>query len=286
MASKKSTSKSSKPRGKSSLKTKDNEVHFIFSGQIGTSMTASNAAGAFVGTRIEVDTDFCAKTVILGAVFEQWNLHWLELKYRPEFGSTTVGETGHCMLKDPADTVPSSGSACSDLSQSPAPVHVYEKCTQRYNPGKGWLYCKDSGVSDDRLEMPGDVVFWNEGCAAAQVMGTLHYKMSISFRNFVPSAVNLNRSDPDGQAKLFVQLLTSSDDYRIPERKIKRWSKPKLMVDGKQVVQQLDYEGHVIGEETLTITDNVVTAVEETSSEVKPSKVETKKVVSKTKKTT
>lgn len=255
-----------KSKGKSSLKLKENECHFVFTGQIGTSMTASNSSGLYVGTRIEVDTDFCARTVLLGSFFEQWKVNWLELEYRPLYGTTTVGQTGHCMLKDPTDASPGSAQAAGDLAQSPTPAHVFSKLNKRYNPGKGWLYCKDSGTSDDRFEMPGDVVFWTENTAVSQIMGTLHFTMSVSFRNFVPTSVNASTLKADDGSTLW-QALVNSEVYRIPESKITRYTVEKSKVEEKQAVLVLDDSGQKIGMDVNTITNNVVTSTVETALE-------------------
>lgn len=280
MASKKHLKSSSDK--KSSIGKKEEEIHHILTGQVGTSMTASNSAGSYVGTAIEFDTDFCARTVVLGATYEQFCLHWIELEYRPLVGTTVVGETGHCFVEDPTSGNPGSGQAAGDVAQSTTPRQVFQKLKHKYIFRNTFFFCKDSS-SDKRLEMPGNVIFWNEGCETARVMGTLHYTMSITFRKYLPSSMNIAEDDEEAQKRLW-NCLFFPDAYRIPEKKVTRYTVPRELVDGKQVVQQLDNNGHVIGEQELILTNNVVTTSKETLKKEDPKTTQSSKnVVAETK---
>jgi len=173
-------------RKRGNRKGKGGNTTKIHSGRcpINVALTAASAGGAFVVTRVEVDTLLCDSLTKLGQVFSQWKVNKLDVHYVPIVGTTTKGLCGIGFLRDPQASSPSSTSTAIQLLDS----HM-DSIWKRGNlnikcPGK-WYFTRDvSASTEDRLEMPGDIIIWTDNTDTAQITGVVYIDFAFEFKGF------------------------------------------------------------------------------------------------------
>lgn len=217
---------------------KQQTISVVINFQISSSMATTNGAGAYVGTRVEGDTDMNPVTQALAKIYEMWEVPWVELEYDPLIKPTQGnGSVCLCILKDVDDSSPGSMSAIEAIGGSPRPRAVYEPIKHRFYPGHGWLYTKDGGISVDRLEMPFDIIYGTESCDFAAVPGLMTGRMMVRFKGIVAESIN----------------------YKVPPPKVtyNQGPEPKPVI---QIIPVYDSEGKETGEyhEITTLNGKVV----------------------------
>lgn len=177
------------------MKKNGNPQPFKGKSQLNSSLTATNAGGAFVVNRFEIDTTLCADWTTWGQTFSRWKVKHIDFHFVPIKGSATEGIFGISVLDDPLQTTPTSAQTATAL-RCTTNGHVYDKLKLRFKPlRKGWMFTRDvTGTTDDRLEMPGDVCFWSENCSAGFVPGIAWMEYSIEFDGVTNSSVAPRKS--------------------------------------------------------------------------------------------
>lgn len=183
-------------------------------GQASGSLSTTSSGGSFVVTRYEVDTTMLASWQQLGQVFSKWRLKKLRVVYVPIKGVTTEGNFGICFLPDPNETTPTSTSTALGMEFSK--IGSIRNIVSLNIPIKHnrWLFTRDAvGTTDDRLEMPGDIVCWTENTVAAFVPGVLMIEYIVEFDQIANSTVT------PAQVKSSAQLEEDSVSQEIDKLK-------------------------------------------------------------------
>jgi len=160
------------------------------SAQLSGALTNTSAAGAFVATRYEVDTTLCQSWQQAGQLFVKWRIIKLKFEFRPIKGTTTNGNMGIVFLPDPNMTTPGTTSAANN-NEKVSFGHIYQNVQLVVTPKhSGWLFTRDGvATTDDRLEMPGDVVFWSDNTDAAFAPGIAMMHYTVQFDEVANSTV-------------------------------------------------------------------------------------------------
>jgi len=173
-------------------------------GQLSGSISNTSAAGNFVLTRYEIDTNLTQSWVQAGQLFVRWRIISLSFHFKAIKGTTTEGNCGICFLPDPNETSPTTTSVAYTMETS-IYGHIYADKTLKV-PIKHskWLYTRDAvATTDDRLEMPGDVCYWTDNCTAAFPPGIASVSYTVEFdqvaNNTVTPALQLKQVSTDSK---------------------------------------------------------------------------------------
>jgi len=168
------------PRNKSKSRTRP--FRLVGNGQLSGSLSNTSAAGAFVLTRYEIDTTLVQSWVQAGQLFVRWRILSLSFHFKAIKGTTTEGNAGICFLPDPNETSPGNTSQAYTMESS-VYGHIYSDKTLKIKPKHNkWLYTRDAVAStDDRLEMPGDVVYWTDNTTSAFPPGIASVSYVVEF---------------------------------------------------------------------------------------------------------
>lgn len=151
------------------------------SGQLSGALSSTSAVGAFVSTRYEIDTTLVQSWGQAGQLFARWRIVSLIFHFKSLKGTTTDGNMGICFLPDPQETTPTS-TASAYAMESATFGHIYQNLSLRCKVKHSkWLYTRDALALDDRLEMPGDIVYWSENCAASFTPGIASVSYVVEF---------------------------------------------------------------------------------------------------------
>ena len=173
-------------------RNKSSGKSFVIRGkaQLSASLTATSAGGAFVATRFEVDTTLCTSWTQLGQSFTKWKLKSLTFHFATLKGSTIEGTVGICFLTDPMQTTPNTASSAMNMQYSKL-ANVHQNISLRVKPANKWYFTRDIAANtDDRLEMPGDVVFFTENTTAAYVPGLPWVSYVVEFASITNATVS------------------------------------------------------------------------------------------------
>lgn len=158
-------------------------------GPLNAALSSTSAVGAFVATRYEIDTTLCPSWGQLGQVFAKWRIRSLVFHFAALKSTSTEGNVGICVLPDPQETTPISSSTGLSM-QFAAFGPIRNNLTLRYRPPKAtWLFTRDATLLDDRLEMPGDVVYWTENTTASFAPGVPWVSYVVEFTSVTNSTV-------------------------------------------------------------------------------------------------
>jgi len=159
-------------------------------GPLNAALTATNAGGAFVATRFEIDTTLTPSWDQLGKTFTKWRVKSLTFHFATLKSTTTEGTVGICVLTDPLETTPGTTSSALSMQYSKI-ANIHQSVSLRYKPvTKSWMFTRDiAGTTDDRIEMPGDVVFFTENTAAVYVPGVPWVTYVVEFCSVANSTV-------------------------------------------------------------------------------------------------
>jgi len=159
-------------------------------GPLTGSLTNTSAGGAFVLTRFEIDTNLSTSWIQLGQTFTRWRIKSLTFHFATLKGSTTEGTVGICVLTDPLETSPGTTSTALGMQYSKI-GNIHQNLSLRFKPlNKGWMFTRDVvGTTDDRLEMPGDVVYFTENTTAAYIPGVPWVTYCVEFCSVANSTV-------------------------------------------------------------------------------------------------
>lgn len=213
---------------------KKNTISQPFTGksQLNSSLTATNAAGSFVLNRFEIDTTLCVDWTAWGQTFSRWRVKHIDFHFVPIKGFTTEGIMGISILDDPLQTSPSSAQTATAL-RCTTNGHVFDKLKLRFKPvRKAWMFTRDvSGTTDDRIEMPGDVVYWSENCSSSFVPGIAWMEYSIEFQGVTNPTVAPQK-----------QLLSNNNVVCTPqppsEEEAERQRQKELFFEGVRALRQ------------------------------------------------
>ncbi len=159
-------------------------------GQLSAALTTTSGVGAYVSNRYEVDTTLVNSWAQAGQLFARWRVKSLKFHFKALRGTATEGVMGICFLRDPNATTPA--STAQALSMEEAVLgHAYQNLTLTVKPKhESWLFTRDSvATTDDRLEMPGDVVYWSENWTTASIPGIATVDYVVEFDGVGNSAV-------------------------------------------------------------------------------------------------
>jgi len=175
---------------KGSSKRRSKGLILSGSAQLAGALTNTSAGGAFVATRYEVDTTLCPSWDQAGKLFARWRIIKLKFEFRAIKGTTTNGNMGIVFLPDTNMTTPNTTSTALSNERS-AFGHIYQNVQLVVTPKhEGWLWTRDGVAStDDRLEMPGDVVFWSENTDSAFAPGIAMMHYTVQFDDVTNSTV-------------------------------------------------------------------------------------------------
>lgn len=169
-------------------------------GQLSGQLTATSAAGSFVSTRYEVDTTLVTTWAQAGKLFARWRIRSLKFHFKSLKGTTTEGNMGICFLRDTNATTPTLTSDALSLEEATF-GHVYQNLTLKVKPQhEDWLFTRDAALLDDRLEMPGDVVYWSDNTTASYIPGVATVDYVIEFDGVGNSSVYPMKDDPSTSA--------------------------------------------------------------------------------------
>lgn len=138
---------------------------------------APSASGAWVGTRIEIDTDLLSKWQTMGGLYQYWRIRSLAFKYIPTVGTQNIGTLTACMIEDPyTGTIPVDPANESEvITQRVSKIGtIRDHMTLHWKPegpANKWLFTRDLINSDDRLEMPGDFFYATSNCTLGLIPG-------------------------------------------------------------------------------------------------------------------
>ena len=141
-------------------------------GPLNAALTVTNAGGAYVATRYEIDSTLSVSWQQLGQAFTRWRIKSLTFHFSTLKSTSTEGNVGICVLTDPNEVTPSTTSSALGMQYSKfGPIR--NNLSIRYRPPvSSWLFTRDAvGSTEDRIEMPGDVVYWTENTTASYVPG-------------------------------------------------------------------------------------------------------------------
>lgn len=158
--------------------------------QLSGSITATSAGGSFVSTRYEIDTPLCLSWQQAGQLFARWRVKRVTFGFRAIKGTTTDGNVGIVFLPDTNMTTPT--TTANALSNERAAFgHIYQNLRLVVKPKhEGWLFTRDAvGATDDRLEMPGDIVIWTENCSSSFTPGIFMMQYEVEFDQISNSTV-------------------------------------------------------------------------------------------------
>lgn len=123
-------------------------------------LSVSSTSGLFVYDRLELDTTLCTTWSSLGSTFRFWKLHSLKMEIIPFFGVNNTGVYGIMVQPDPDAGLPTDITHVSE-NQNSRVDHMSKRVSLTYRPygaADKWFYTKDYVSSDDRLEMPGEII--------------------------------------------------------------------------------------------------------------------------------
>lgn len=174
------------------MKKSRNVQPFKGKAPLNASLTNTSAAGAFVQTVFQIDTTLCPDWTTWGQTFVNWRIKHITFHFEPIKGTTTEGTFGIAIMDDPNGTNPTSTSTALGCRLATF-GHVYDKLKLKFMPvNKKMLYTRDPSGTDDRLEMPGKVVFWSENTSSAFVPGVPWMEFSLEFEGVTNSTVSPN----------------------------------------------------------------------------------------------
>jgi len=144
-------------------------------------MSTTSNIGATVFDRREIDTDLCEAFFDLARVFQRWRVRKLKFTFKPIYGSQTQGIVGMCILDDPDSATPTTYAELMNCRTANS-AQQYQGCSLTYKPKKeSWLYTKDAGLSDDRFEMPGDLILVTFNWASSVFPGYINIVYDVEF---------------------------------------------------------------------------------------------------------
>lgn len=157
--------------------------------QLGISLSSTSSVGTFVIDRVEFDASVGTTIGQLSQVFARWRLVRLKMKFVSNRSSTDVGRFGMAVLEDVESATPPTNSAALGMRVS-TQDHIYKSQMLSFKPLKeGWLFTRDTGSLEDRLQMPCDLLFFSEGCNTAASPGIILYQYEIEFCEIANSSV-------------------------------------------------------------------------------------------------
>lgn len=156
-------------------------------------VSAVNSGGLFVLNRFEIDTTLCSTWTSLGQIFQRWKIHSLTIRYVPAAAFTFTGLGYLAIAEDPeADTPVSAidmmGQRCSAAGGLREPFRLHWRPRREF-----WLFTRDLLAQDDRLEMPGDLLFASDSSTNNLPPGKLVVHYDVSFDLITNSAVSLSK---------------------------------------------------------------------------------------------
>jgi len=156
--------------------------------QLGSALTQTSAAGAFVIARVQFDSSVGSTIDQLSSIFAKWRLLKLKLHFCSSRPTTDVGIFGMAILEDVDSVTPTTTSSAMNMRVS-CMDHVWRSQTLNFKPLKeGWLFTRDL-ASDDRLEMPCDMLFFSELTTAQFYPGIIWYEYHIEWCELANSIV-------------------------------------------------------------------------------------------------
>lgn len=154
-------------------------------GQLSSALTTTSAVGAYVSTRFEIDTTLCTAWTNPGTSFARWRIKEINFHFCAYKPTTTEGLIGIMILDDPQQTTPSNTANALSVRQSKV-GKIYDSLTLRYTPRhQNWLFTRDALTLDDRLEMPGDVVYFSDLTTASYIPGIAWMDYVVEFDEII-----------------------------------------------------------------------------------------------------
>lgn len=188
--------------------------------QLAGTLTNTSAGGAFVLTRFEVDTTLCTSWLQLGQSFAKWKLKSLTFHFTTLKATTVEGTAGICFLTDPLETSPTSASSAMNMQYSRM-GNIHQNISLRVKPVNKWFFTRDiAATTDDRLEMPGDVVYFTENTTAAYTPGLPWVSYVVEFSsvtNAVVTPLFKTLEEKRNSMKMETKLLTTGDNVNTSQ---------------------------------------------------------------------
>lgn len=144
-----------------------------------TNPSNSSNLGLVVVDRYEIDTSLCQTFTTHATLYEKWKINSLRFELVPISVNSVAGTNGIAILEDTDDTSPTTIDNFISLRRSIMARQAKESAlTLEYRPKHvPWLFTKDGGLSDDRFEMPGDLLVMSADytTAGVQFRVLVHY---------------------------------------------------------------------------------------------------------------
>jgi len=160
--------------------------------------SATSASGLLVVNRYEIDTSMSSVWQQFGSLFQKWKIHSLLFELIPIQGVTIQGVGYLAVLEDPDSVTPATVPEFLDCRLARAYRYAFQdRQILLYKPptntmlGNGWLYTQDGGISDDRFEMPGDLIVGTSDFAASVSPFRVVCHYDVSFALVVNSTVSM-----------------------------------------------------------------------------------------------
>lgn len=173
-----------------------------------------SAPSSSSGSGFWIVTSWLLSTGVLGArpaaladLYQRWRVKKLRFRYNPQIGVTTQGR--FCMgVSDDADgNAPTSPGTMAELNRSTTGP-IYKTASITWKPKyEAWLWTKDLGLNEDRLEYPGVFYFATTGMISSLVVGFITVQYEIEYYGPCTSTTALARMknrlnpDPDSEAE-------------------------------------------------------------------------------------
>jgi len=181
-------------------------------------LSNSSASGLFVVTRYEINSSLCDSWNQLSDTFARWKVNKLDFKFVPIQGMTTPGTAGMAILEDtdsasPSTTPQAMNCRCATLGTVREPLWL------KYRPKhSNWLWTRDAvAYTQDRLEMPGDFIFWSENTSSAFVPGIVELKYSVEFDSIINTALSSPNREVPSQKEENNSKVPTIDVNRLEE---------------------------------------------------------------------
>jgi hypothetical protein len=158
-------------------------------------MTATSIAGAFVSDRFEIDETLSTAFSNASTMFQRWRIRSMTFYMTPRIAGN--GLLGMCVIEDPEANTPATVPQAINCRLSALACYVApggkSVCTLRYTPPQKWLYANDDVSSEDRWEMPGDLVVFSIFATASLVPADIWMTYDIEFEMPTNPTVALRR---------------------------------------------------------------------------------------------
>lgn len=176
-------------RKKKSTKKSVNVSRVKGHAQLGISLSNTSNVGSFVIDRVEFDASVGTTIGQLSQIFARWRLVRLKLKFVSNRSSTDVGRFGMAVLEDVESVTPATNAIALGMRVT-TEDHIWKSSMLSFKPLKeGWLFTRDTGSLEDRLQMPCDLLFFSEGCNTSASPGIVLFQYEIEFCEIANSSV-------------------------------------------------------------------------------------------------